>query len=87
MTSWTIDALPPKGVPVPSQLVAGSADSPDLMIARGLVNVRYGEALGLFDHLREVLVVDLDGVPEVARLFEDLLAEQAAHLLHRREDL
>jgi len=67
---------PPQGVPVPPQLVAGSADSPDLMIACGLVKVHYGEALGLFDHLREVLVVDLAGVPEVRKLFEDLLVEQ-----------
>jgi AraC-like DNA-binding protein len=68
---------PPTGIPVPAQLVAGSADSPDLMIACGLIKVHYGEALGLFDHLHEVLVVDLSGVPEVPRLFDDLLAEQA----------
>ena len=68
---------PPEGIPVPAQLVAGSADYPDLMIACGLIKVHYGEALGLFDHLREVLVVDLSGVPEVPRLFDDLLAEEA----------
>jgi hypothetical protein len=68
---------PPRGVPVPPELVAGSSDSPELMVACGIVKVHFGEVLGLFDHLREVLVVDLSDVPEVRRLFEDLLAEQA----------
>lgn len=70
---------PPEGVSVPPQLVAGSSDAPDLMVACGLVKVHYGAALGLFDHLREMLVVDLSKVPEVQRLFKDLLAEEACY--------
>ena len=31
----------------------------------GTLNVRYGDAIGLFDHLSEVLVVDLSDTPQI----------------------
>ncbi len=66
----------PEGSPV-YRLVAGSPDNPELVIACGVVSVRYGQSLGLFDHLREMLIVDLSGAPQVRGAFERILAEQA----------
>jgi AraC-like DNA-binding protein len=69
-----IDA-PPEDAPVP-RLVAGSADDPRLIVACGTLHVRFGESLGLFDHLTEVLAVDLSDSPEVYTAFQGILAEQ-----------
>ena len=70
-----IDA-PPKGQSI-CRLVAGSPEDPSLIVACGLLVVRYGETLGLFDRLREVLVVDLSDTPEVSTTFQGILAEQS----------
>lgn len=70
-----IDA-PPEGVRVPT-LVAGSPENPDMTVACGLVRIRYGPSLGLFDHLRNVLVVDLSDSPQVLTAFQGILAEQS----------
>lgn len=70
-----VDA-PPAGPPV-HRIVAGSQENPYLVIACGIVRVRYGQALGLFDHLREVLSVDLSGTPSVKSAFESILDEQS----------
>jgi AraC family transcriptional activator of mtrCDE len=45
-------------------------------VACGLVSVRYGPSIGLFDHLRQVLAVDLSEHHEVAAAFRGILAEQ-----------
>lgn len=58
-------------------IVAGSTDKPDLVVGCGIVNVRYGPSLDLFDHLQDVLSVDLSNVPGVFDLFQGILAEQA----------
>jgi transcriptional regulator GlxA family with amidase domain len=47
------------------------------VVGCGTLNVRYGEAIGLFDHLSEVLVVDLSGIPEIPGLFQSLIQEQS----------
>ncbi len=70
-----IDA-PPEGPPI-HQIVAGTRKHHDLVIACGMVNARYRESIGLFDHLHDVLTVDLSDVPHVAELFEGILAEQS----------
>ena len=70
-----IDA-PPDDLPV-CRFVAGSAQDPELVVACGMVRVRYGESLGLFDHLREVIAVDLSDQPHIRSSFETILAEQA----------
>ena len=57
------------------RLVAGRGPA-DLRIACGVVSVKYGDSLGLFQHLRDVLVADLSGFPQVRYAFETLLAEQ-----------
>lgn len=59
------------------RIVAGSADQPDLTLACGMITVRYGRSLGLFDHLRSIVSVDLADVPQVREAFATILAEQA----------
>ena len=49
----------------------------DLRIACGVVSVNYGDSLGLFQRLRQVLVADLSGFPQTRLAFETLLAEQS----------
>jgi AraC-like DNA-binding protein len=69
-----IDA-PPPGEPV-CRFVAGTPASAELVVACGLVSVRYGPSIGLFDHLRQVLAIDLSEHPEVAAAFRGIMAEQ-----------
>ena len=70
----TIEA-PPSGEGV-VRLVAGTPVSAELRIACGAVNVTYGDSLGLFHRLREIIVADLSGYPQVRLAFEGILAEQ-----------
>ena len=49
-----------------------------MTVGCGTLNVRYGEALGLFDHLTEILVIDLSHLPEVPNMFKMMIEEQAA---------
>jgi len=58
-------------------ITAGSASTASLVIACGIIHARYGRSLGLFDRLREVLVVDLSGIRQVESAFEGILAEQS----------
>jgi len=67
---------PPAGPPMHT-ITAGLAGAPDLIIACGVIDVRYGRSLGLFDRLREVLVVDLSGIAQVEAAFEGIFAEQS----------
>jgi AraC family transcriptional activator of mtrCDE len=69
-----IDA-PPAGEPV-CRFTAGAPESAELVVACGLVSIRYGPSVGLFDHLRQVLAVDLSDHPEVGAAFRGILAEQ-----------
>jgi AraC-like DNA-binding protein len=70
-----IDAPPPGDMVC--EIVAGSADNPDLVVGCGIVHVRYGPSLDLFDHLKDVLAVDLSSVPEALTVFQGILAEQS----------
>jgi len=69
-------ATPPAGPPMHT-ITAGPTADPDLVIACGLIDVRYGRSLGLFDRLRDVLVVDLSGITQVEAAFDGIFAEQA----------
>ena len=62
------------GTPVIS---TGSTKPPLMIVACGLVKVRYGAALGLFDRLEDVLVEDLSDIPEVQSAIKTLLVEQS----------
>lgn len=69
-----VDAPPPGSGVV--QLVAGPPVTAELRVACGMVNVTYGDSLGLFQRLREIIVADLSGYPQVRNAFEGILAEQ-----------
>lgn len=66
----------PDGPPV-HRIVAGAAGPLDLVVGCGILKARYGEAVGLFDHLKDTLAVDLSTIPEVPLLFQGILAEQS----------
>lgn len=68
--------VPPSGELV-CEIVAGSSDQTDLVVGCGIVSVRYGPSLDLFDHLHEVLAVDLSSAPESLPAFQGILAEQS----------
>lgn len=70
-----VDEPPAQGT-VP-RVIAGPCAGPLLRVACGLVRVRFGDALGLFDHLHEVLAVDLSDSPLVRTAIKGILAEQA----------
>ena len=55
----------------------GSMEPPEMIVACGLVKIRYGAALGLFDKLDDVLVEDLSDIPQARTAFEAILAEQS----------
>ena len=57
------------------RIFAGPPDQKDLVVACGIVDVRYGKSLGLFDHLHDILAVDLSTIPEVRTSFESILRE------------
>ncbi len=67
---------PPGGQSMCS-FIAGAADTAELVVACGLVSVSYGPSIGLFDHLTEVLAIDLSDRPDVSAAFRGIMAEQA----------
>ena len=70
----------PTGPPI-HYIVAGDPEdsgASDMTVGCGTLNIRYGEALGLFDHLTEMLIIDMSAIPEVPNLFKVLLDEQVA---------
>jgi AraC-like DNA-binding protein len=69
-----IDA-PPAGESV-CRFNAGDPESAELVVACGLVSVGYGPSISLFDHLKQVLSVDLSDHPEIGAVFRRILAEQ-----------
>ena len=59
------------------ELVAGPCKDPNFVLACGIVHVTYGQSLGLFNHLKTILVADMKDHPRVPAAFQSLLAEQA----------
>jgi AraC family transcriptional activator of mtrCDE len=59
-------------------ICAGESLETDMTVGCGTLNVRYGEAMGLFDHLSEMLIIDLSNVPEIPNLFQMLLNDQTS---------
>ncbi len=60
------------------RFVAGSPTAAEFRVACGMVSVTYGDSLGLFKSLREIIVADLSAYPQVCRAFEGILAEQSS---------
>ena len=65
----------PSGPPV-HYIIAGDDSQAEMVVGCGTLNVRYGNAIGLFDHLSEVLVVDLSDIPQIPDLFSSLVQVQ-----------
>ena len=59
------------------KLIAGPCNSPNFVVACGVIHVTYGQSLGLFHHLKEFLVADMAGISQVASAFQGILAEQS----------
>jgi len=59
------------------QLVVGPSEAPNLVVACGIVRVTYGQSLGLFSHLKTILVEDMKGNARVPAAFQAILAEQS----------
>ena len=59
------------------ELVAGSLDQVALTIACGRIQVRYAGAAGLFDHLKEAIVLDFSDNPHMRQIFDNLVGEYA----------
>ncbi len=57
------------------ELVAGSLDHVALTIACGRIQVSYAGGLGLFDHLKEAIILDCSESPQIRRIFELLIDE------------
>lgn len=55
--------------------LAGPEEVTGLVVVCGRARVLYGGGLGVFDHLRESLLLDFAGEPTVATLFETMLGE------------
>jgi AraC-like DNA-binding protein len=58
-------------------IFAGDSGPLEMTVGCGTLNVRYGEALGLFDHLTELLIIDLSEVSGMSNLFKIMMDEQA----------
>jgi AraC family transcriptional activator of mtrCDE len=55
---------------------AGPSAADELVVACGRLQAHYSSGLGLFDRLDEPLVLEFTDVPEMAAVFERLLAEE-----------
>jgi AraC family transcriptional activator of mtrCDE len=66
----------PDGPPV-HRIVAGDGGPVEMVFGCGTLRVQYGETVGLFDHLQDLLIVALSSLPEVPQLFQSILTEQS----------
>ena len=57
------------------ELVAGSLENVAVTIACGRIQVRYAESFGIFDHLKEAIVLDYSDDPKMRFIFEALIEE------------
>jgi len=57
---------------------AGPQEDGSLLVACGRLDVRYGGGLGLFDQLREVIVLDFSGDRSMRSTFDEILREVRA---------
>jgi len=69
-----VNALSPD--PGVQKVPVGPAKDKELIVACGLVDVRYGRALNLFQSLDQTLVIDLSMLPQVRSAMDMMLAEQ-----------
>lgn len=66
-----------ESLPSAPVIATEAVEPPEMIVACGLVKVRYGAALGVFDKLQDVVVEDLSDLPQVRAAFKDILTEQS----------
>jgi len=69
-----IEGLGDPGAPL-CELVAGSVEQIALTIACGRIQVSYAGGPGLFDHLKEAILLDFSDTPHMRRIFDNLIDE------------
>lgn len=57
------------------ELVAGPLDEESLTVACGRIEASYAGAIGLFDKLKEMIVLDFRDTPHMRNIFEALISE------------
>jgi AraC family transcriptional activator of mtrCDE len=57
------------------ELVAGVPDERELAVACGRIQARYAGGMGLFDHLKDPIILDFSDSPHVRHIFEKLIEE------------
>ena len=57
------------------ELIAGPLDGPLFTVACGRIQVSYAGGMGLFDHMKEAIVLDFSETPQVRAIFESLIEE------------
>lgn len=57
------------------ELVAGPLEDLGLTVACGRIQVSYAGGMGLFDHLKQAIVLDFNDSPRIRGIFEELIAE------------
>ena len=57
------------------ELVAGSLENIAVTIACGRIQVSYAGGMGLFDHLKEAIILDFSDNPLMRRIFDTLIDE------------
>jgi len=67
---------PPAEKPI-HKISAGRSGAPTIVVACGVLFARFGESLGLFDHLRDIIAVNMSDTKQVATAFRGILAEQS----------
>jgi len=69
-----VDGQGDPGAPL-CELVAGPLERVSLTIACGRIEVKYAGSMGLFDHLKEAIVLDFRDAPQMRVIFEALIEE------------
>lgn len=57
------------------ELVAGPLSEVDMTIACGLIQVNYLGGMGIFDYMKEAIVLDFDDSPRMTSIFQSLIDE------------
>lgn len=61
------------------EFVAGPLENVGLTIACGRIQVSYAGSMGLFDHMKEAIILDFADSPQMRAIFETLIDEYQQH--------
>jgi AraC-like DNA-binding protein len=69
-----IDGQGDPGAPI-CELVAGSLDDTHLTVACGRIQVSLAGGTGLFDHLKQAIILEFEDTPQILGIFQALIRE------------